>query len=224
MSFPDRDALSHLDCESDVPGHVLRPDVVAKAAASDGTPWRLTRVGPHRIGLVDPSGTSVSWWLHDTRPFARHRLTSDPTVWVHDDGVVRVGDLYVSVTTRDRWLPCEDVVVRHPERKVAWLVGTGGPDVPADVAALVPPHTATLYHLEPPLEVPGRDGHAGPIDWVLVLAYHHRGRGVTAVYEADAMGRVLSNIPLPGSHTDGADHVRALGHAGYEVALPPPHR
>ena len=218
--------LTHRDCVSDLPGHVAPPDAVARAARSEGTPWRLTRVGAHSIHLVDASGRSAIWHLHDPRPFRRHRFAADPTVWVHDDGLVRLGDTYVSVAPSDGWLPCEDVAVRRrPDRKVAWLIATGRPAVDDDLAALVPPHTATLYHLEPPLEiagVAGRGSDAAPVDWVLVLAYHHRGRGVTAVYEADATGRILSDLPLPGSHTDGTDHVSALRFTGYEVELAPP--
>jgi len=56
---------------------------------------------------------------------------------------------------------------------------------------------------------------------VLVLAYQREGGGTTAIYEADATGRVVSPWDLPGSHDDGIDHVRALQGLGYEIALPP---
>ncbi|MCC2319529.1 hypothetical protein [Cellulomonas xiejunii] len=213
------DDPTHLACISDAPGHVVQPDLVARAVRADGTPWRLTRVGPHRIELVGPSGERASWWLHDFKPFVQHLRTADPTVWVYDFGVVRVGGRYVAVTSREHWTPCARVTTRRPGTQVAWLVAMLQPRADAEGADLVPPHTATLYHLDPPYQL-GRLANA-PIDWVLVLAYQRDGRGITVIYEADATGRLVSPWDLPGSHDDGIDHVRALQGLGYEIALPP---
>ena len=213
------DGPTHLACVSDAPGHVVQPDLVARAVRAAGTPWRLTGVGPHRIELVGPSGERASWWLHDFKPFVQHLRTGDPTVWVYDFGVVRVGDRYVAVTSREHGTPCARVAARRPGTQVAWLVAMLQPRADAEGADLVPPHTATLYHLDPPYQR-GRLANA-PIDWVLVLAYPREGGGTTAIYEADATGRLVSPWDLPGSHDDGIDHVRALRRLGYEITLPP---
>ncbi|MBO0923753.1 hypothetical protein J1G44_06020 [Cellulomonas sp. zg-ZUI199] len=177
MSDLALDPPTHVVCVSISPGHVVQPELVARAVAASGTPWRLAVVGPHRIGLEHASGATATWWLHDHAPFVAHLRTDDPTVWVHDDlGVVRVGDRYVAVASREKRTPCLRTLQRRPGRTVAWRVASLQPEEGAGDGRPIPPHTATLYHLDPPLRH-GRRPDAAPVDWVLVLAYQYRGGG-----------------------------------------------
>ncbi|MFC8190220.1 hypothetical protein ACFUMH_01005 [Cellulomonas sp. NPDC057328] len=157
-------------------------------------------------------GAPAHWWVHDTAPFEEHARSADPTVRLHDGGVVRVGARYRSVATDGAATPCVEGVVRPTGARYAFLERT----LPLDPTLVaVRPHTASLYRLDPPMRTRG-----GPVEHVVVLAQHGEGGGWTQIFGADPDARMRAG-DLPGSYEGGTDHVEALQRAGYEVVLPP---
>ncbi len=185
----------------------------ADSTASTGSAGSTSPTG--RTGVVLATrhdGAPARWWVHDTAPFEEHARSADPTVRLHDGGVVRVGSRYRSVATDGAATPCVEGVVRPTGARYAFLERT----LPLDPTLVaVRPHTASLYRLDPPMRTRG-----GPIEHVVVLAQHDEGGGWTQIFGADPDARMRAG-DLPGSYDGGTDHVEALQRAGYEVVLPP---
>lgn len=182
------------------------------AVSAAGEAYRLVGVDGDVVLARREGGATVRWWVHDAEPFAEHAASADPTVRLHDGGVVRVGSRYRSVATDGVPSPCVEGVVRPTGTRYAFLLRA----LPLDPTLVaVFPHTASLYRLDPPMRT-----RSGRYDHVVVLAQHDEWGGRTQVFPSDA-DAVMSPGDLPGSYAGGMDHVEALNRAGYEVVLEP---
>lgn len=199
-------------CVCEEPGHVPAARRVRAAVSAAGETYRVTGVDGDVVLAIRHDGTPARWWVHDPAPFAEHARTVDPTVRLHDGGVVRVGSRYRSVATDGVASPYVEGVVRPTGTRYAFLQRA----LPLDPTLVaVFPHTASLYRLDPPMRT-----RSGRYDHVVVLAEHTEAGGLTRILPADAQAR-MSPGDLPGSYGGGTDHVEALNRAGYEVVLEP---
>ncbi|QCB92358.1 hypothetical protein [Cellulomonas shaoxiangyii] len=200
-------------CVGQEPGHAPVARRVSAAVSAEGETYRVAGVDGGVVQVTRHDGVPARWWTHDPAPFAEHAAAADPTVCLHDGGVVRVGSRYLSVATDAVASPCVEGVVRPTGLRYAFLVRT----LPLDptLVALFP-HTASLYRLDPPMRT-----RSGGYEHVVVLAEQRDGYQVTQIFGSDADGWMRPG-DLPGSFEGGMDHVEALNRAGYEVVLPPP--
>ncbi|MFS0703637.1 hypothetical protein AB6N23_03870 [Cellulomonas sp. 179-A 9B4 NHS] len=186
-------------------------DSAGTGTTGSPTPPSLTG-RPGVVLATRHDGAPARWWVHDIAPFEEHARSADPTVRLHDGGVVRVGSRYRSVATDGAATPCVEGVVRPTGTRYAVLERA----LPLDPTLVaVRPHTASLYRLDPPMRTRG-----GPVAHVVVVAQHGEGGGWTQIFGADPDAQMRPG-DLPGSYEGGTDHVEALQRAGYEVVLPP---